>query len=143
MGMLEVDRNKIIADSLELFNQSEEHRKYTVSDLQTYLLLPVEWNTIRIYYSGEKPVGLVTWCWLSPDNSAKFLEGKYHPTPEDHDKDKRHGKELWGMELIAPHGHTRQVLRAINNECVETYGESEVHWRRFHDRTRKHKRKFN
>lgn len=141
--MIIVDKNKVIADSLSLFSKSEDHQRYTVSDLQTYLLLPVQYNTIRLYYTGDTPVGLVTWCWLSPENSEKFLADNYHPTPDDHDKDKRHGKELWGMELIAPHGHVRQVLRAINKECVETYGESEVHWRRFHDRTRKHKRKFN
>lgn len=141
--MIIVDKNKVIADSLYLFNESEDHQKYTVRDLQTYLLLPVEYDTIRLYYTDDRPVALVTWCWLSPENSQKFLADSYHPTPEDHDKDYRHGKELWGMELIAPHGHVRQVLRAINNECVNTYGESEVHWRRFHDRTRKHKRKFN
>lgn len=140
--MRTVDRNKIIVDSLYLFNQSDSHRLYTVADLQTYLLTPVKYNTIRVYYAGEEPVGLITWCWLTPNDSRLFLENKYHPSEDDHDKDSRDGKELWGMELIAPHGHTRQVLRAIHKEYVQTYGESEVHWRRFHDRTRKHKRKF-
>jgi hemolysin-activating ACP:hemolysin acyltransferase len=132
----------MLADALRLFNQSEAHRDYTVADLQTYLLLPAEYETIRVYYSGESPVGLVTWCWMTPENSQKFLDGKYHPSPQDHDHALSEGKELWGMEFIAPYGHTRQVMREIKKVCLEKYGESDVHWRRFYSKDQKRKRKF-
>lgn len=140
--MIALNYDKAVSDGLSLFNMSEGHRAYTVSDLQTYLILPIKYNTIRLYYRDDQPIGLVTWCWLSEENSNLFLNGKYHPTEEDHDSTKRTGKELWGMELIAPYGDARRIMRLIRSECLETYGMSDVHWRRFHDQTRKRKRKF-
>ena len=64
----------------------------------------------------DKPVGLVTWCWMSSTNSSNFLQDNYHPSEEDFQFDDVEGKELWGLELIAPYGHTRQVMRLIYNE---------------------------
>ena len=140
--MIELDYDKAVSDGLSLFNLSDSHRNYTVRDLQTYLILPIKYNTIRIYYRDDQPVGLVTWCWLSKENSKLFLDGKYHPTEEDHDITKSANKELWGMEFITPYGDARQVTRLLRILFVELYGPSDVHWRRFHDQTKKRKRKF-
>ncbi len=139
---MNLEYNKAVADGIYLFSQSDKHRTYTVSDLDTYLLLPIKYNRIRYYYSSGTPVGLITWCWMSRDSSAKFLQDRYHPTPEDYADDTREDKELWGLEFISTDGQARRMMRLIKQELVETYGHSKVHWRRFYDRTTKRQRKF-
>lgn len=140
--MQEINMDSLLADALHLFNLSPIHRRYTVEDLQTYLLLPVKYDTLRIYYQDGKPVGLVTWCWMTEENGRAFLNDQYHPTKEDHDFDLSEGKELWGMEFITPHGHAKQVMKLIKQACLDLYGHSDVYWRRFSNRQHKRRGKF-
>ena len=137
-----ISREAMLADALDLFYLSLPHRRYTVADLQTYLMLPLRYNTLRVYYLDDVPVGLVTWCWMTEENGKAFLQDKYHPTPEDHDSSLRDGKQLWGVEFITPYGHARPVMNQIKQECVETYGQSDIYWRRFSNRTHKRRGKF-
>ena len=90
----------------------------------------------------DKPVGLVTWCWMSSSNSSKFIQGNYHPSEEDFKYDDIEGKELWGLEFIAPYGHTKQVMRLIYDEVGKTYGKQPVNWRRSHSRDKRRTKRF-
>jgi hemolysin-activating ACP:hemolysin acyltransferase len=135
-------REQLIAYSIELFLQSPSHKRWSIGSLETYLLLPIKYNRLRVYMEKDKPVGLVTWCWMSSTDSSNFLQDNYHPSEEDFQFDDVEGKELWGLELIAPYGHTRQVIRLIYNEIGETYGKQPVNWRRFHSRDKQRTKRF-
>jgi len=135
-------KEKIVLDGLLLFSKSDYHKHYTVEDLEKYLLYPAEKNSIRVFYRNKEPVGLVTWCWLSKDNAKRFLSDNYHTSLDDYDPALREGKDLWGMEFIAPYGDTRKIMSLVRKECLDTYGETTVHWRRFHDRSTERKGRF-
>lgn len=141
---MHIDRYKAVVDGIGLFNEGDTHSKYTLTELNTYLLLPIEYNRIRFYYQDDKPIGLITWCWLSPTQSTLFLEDKYQPTPEDYQRENPgEGYLLWAIEFIAPFGHTRKVIRNISKEHKELYGTTaQVHFRRFYDRQTLHRRTF-
>jgi hemolysin-activating ACP:hemolysin acyltransferase len=134
-----IDKYKIVVDSISLMSIVEPYSNYTTNDIISYLLLPIEYNKIRIYYEGDKPIGLITWCWLSTTKSDLFLQDEYTPTKEDFALDT--SDKLWGFEFIAPYGHARQMMRAIRKTTKEVYKTNNiVHFRRSYDRHKLHKR---
>ena len=136
-----IDKYKAVVDGISLLQLGDTHLTYTPSEVNTFLLLPIEHNKIRLYYEGDKVVGLITWCWLSTTKSNLFLNDEYVPTKEDYRQDT--SDDLWGMEFIAPFGHTRKMMRAIRKTTTELYGTTnEVHFRRFYNRNKLHKRMF-
>tara|TARA_B110000093_G_scaffold69783_1_gene75729 strand:+ start:2555 stop:2977 length:423 start_codon:yes stop_codon:yes gene_type:complete len=140
---LNIDRYKAVGDGIELLTKGDTHSKYTPREVITYLLLPINNNRIRIYYIDDKPIGLVTWCWLSPTKASLFLEDRYSPTDDDYKLENPEGDyQLWGIEFIAPYGHPLKVMRAIRQEHKELYGTTQVHFRRFYNRQKIHRRKF-
>jgi len=139
-----IDKYTAVLDGMELFNEGDIHSKYTLEELHTYLLLPISYNRIRIYYQESKPIGLITWCWLSPTQSNLFLTDEYQPVAEDYQRENP-GNDylLWGIEFIAPYGHTLKMMRAVRREHKELYGTTtQVHFRRFYDRQKLHRRTF-
>jgi len=138
------DKYRSVVDGIELFNEGDMHSKYTLEELNTYLLLPITYDRIRLYYQDDKTIGLITWCWLSPTQSNLFLNDEYQPVAEDYQRENPKGDYvLWGIEFIAPFGHTRKLMRAVRNEHTELYGTTTtVHFRRFYDRNKLHKRTF-
>lgn len=136
-----IDKYKAVVDGINLLQLGETHLTYTPSEVNTFLLLPIEHDKIRFYYEGDKVVGLITWCWLSTTKSNLFLKDEYVPTEKDYKQDT--SDDLWGMEFIAPFGHTRKMMRSIRKTTTELYGTAnQVHFRRFYNRNKLHKRMF-
>ncbi len=111
------------------------------SDVYRYLIAPIKYNRIRLYYQEDKPIGLVTWCWLSKEDGQRFLNNDYYITESDYVSDTN--EELWGIELLAPYGNARQVFSLIRKEHTNVYGSNEkVNWRRLHEPSKRHTREF-
>lgn len=138
-----IDKYKAVLDGLRLLEVGDTHSKYTPQEIISYLLYPIKHNRLRLYYIDNKPIGLCTWCWLSPTKANLFLNDKYTPTEEDYSLENPGGDyQLWGIEFIAPYGHTRKMMRTLRNEHKELYGTTKVHFRRFYDRNKLHRRTF-
>jgi|TARA_R110000787_G_scaffold151283_1_gene265141 hemolysin-activating ACP:hemolysin acyltransferase len=138
---MQIDNNKALADGLELFKNSKWHKVYNVDDVYRYLIAPIKYNRIRLYYQEDKPIGLVTWCWLSKEDGQRFLNNDYYITESDYVSDTN--EELWGIELLAPYGNARQVFSLIRKEHTNVYGRNEkVNWRRLHEPSKRHTREF-
>lgn len=138
---MKIDTGKALEDGLSLFRQSKWHKSYNVDDIHRYLISPLKHNRIRLYYRQGMPVGLVTWCWLSKENGQKFLDNSYYITEDDYISDKN--EEFWAIELIAPHGDVRQIMRLIREEHEAVCGRNEkVNWRRLHAPNVRHTRKL-
>lgn len=138
-----IDKYKAVLDGLRLLEVGDTHSKYTPQEIISYLLYPIEHNRLRLYYIDNRPIGLCTWCWLSPTKANLFLNDKYTPTEEDYSLENPGGDyQLWGIEFIAPYGHTRKMMRTLRNEHKELYGTTKVHFRRFYDRNKLHRRTF-
>ena len=138
-----IDRYKAVGDSIELLTKGDTHSKYTPREVINYLLLPINNNKIRLYYVDDNPIGLVTWCWLSPNKATLFLNDRYAPTDADYQLENPDGDyQLWGIEFIAPYGHTMKMMRTIRQEHKELYGTTQVHFRRFYNRNKLHRRTF-
>ena len=126
-----IDNSKAIADGLKLFINSNSYSRYRLEDINTYLILPIYNNRIRIFYQEEKPIGLITWCWLTKEKANKFLQYKYDPVEEDYKDTEINNKQLWCLDFISTKGKAKQL-----------YGKNKVHWRRFSNPTKEHKKEF-
>tara|TARA_R110001583_G_scaffold80504_2_gene216101 strand:- start:141 stop:560 length:420 start_codon:yes stop_codon:yes gene_type:complete len=139
---VELDYNKAVADGLNLFIESPSHYKYNLFDIDTYLMLPIINNRIRIFYQENTPIGLITWCWLTEDKAQKFLRYEYDPKQEDYEDIDRENKQLWGLDFISTTGKAKTMMSSVRKEHKELYGSTKVHWRRFSDPTKTHKKEF-
>ena len=138
---MQIDNNKALADGLELFRQSKWHKVYNVEDIYRYLIAPIKHNRITLYYQEDKPIGLVTLCWLDKDSSKNLLKNKYYITEDDYITDDK--EELWGIEFVTPYGHARQVMYMISKQHHTKYKRKEkVNWRRLHDPDKRHTKEF-
>ena len=68
---------------------------------------PVMLDQFRIYRRGSRPVGLVTWAWLSPEAEAAHLAGERPIAAEEW----RGGDRLWYPDFVAPFGDLREIVR--------------------------------
>ena len=136
-----VDYNKALDDARFLFLRSEHHKNFDSNELYSYLVLPCKKNAIRLYYREGKPIGLVTWCWLTPEKAEDFVNFEYLLLESDYEK--REGTELWGLDFITPYGDARKVFSLIKEEYKNVYGEeTKVKWRRAKDPLKVHERKL-
>jgi hemolysin-activating ACP:hemolysin acyltransferase len=138
--MLQMDKSKLVLDSLYLFNQSAHHREYTLAQFNEELIFPLVQDKIRVFYDGDKPVSLVTWCWFSTEQADLFMQHLFTPSENDYSLD--YGDQLWGLHFIAPYGHVRQTMRNMKNTFAHLYGKNtEVRWPRLHTPDKVVKRK--
>ena len=139
-----LDYNTAIADGLSLFINSVSHKRYTLADINTYLVLPIKNNRVRIFYNQEGvPVGLITWCWLTEDKAQKLLKYEYNPVQEDYEDTDIEDKQLWGLDFISTTGKARQMIALLKKEHLQVYGKAPIaRWRRFSDPTKTHKKEF-
>ena len=138
---MQINNDKALADGLELFRQSKWHKVYNVEDIYRYLIAPIKYKRISLYYQGDKPIGLVTWCWLDKQSGKDLLSNKYYITENDYISDDK--EELWGIEFVTPYGHARRVMSLIREQHHNTYKRKEkVNWRRLHDPDKRHTKEF-
>ena len=136
---------KAVLDSLFLFNQSPDHRIYTLVEFNHYALFPIMHDKARLFYEDDKPVGLVTWAWLTPEEGEAFLSETWVPDEEVYKRPNEIGSrlDLWGIEFIAPYGHALQVMRGMRQHSLQHLGQHvPAHWRRLRQPDKLHKRRF-
>ncbi len=138
---MKINYSTALSHGIELFRQSKWHKNYNVEDIYRYLVSPIEHNRIRLYYEYDKPIGLVTWCWLDKQAGKDFLQGQYYITEDDYVEDSK--EELWGIEFITPYGDARQVMSLILKYHKDLYQRQEkINWRRLHEPAKRHTREF-
>ncbi len=134
-----------VLDSLFLFNQSEDHRLYTLVEFNHYCLFPLLNNKARLFYDGDRPVGFVSWAWLTKEEADQFLGEQWLLGEEVHKRpdvvDARY--QLWGIDFITPYGHSTQVMRKMISHAHLLYNQRvKVHWRRLKQPEKIHIKEF-
>ena len=137
--------HKAVVDCLYLFNQSEDHRLYTLSEFNHYCIFPLLHKKARLFYDGDKPVGYVSWAWLTEDEVEKFLSQMWVPSEDVWKRpdiiDDRY--QLWGIDFIAPYGHSTKVMRGMMKHSQTILGKRvPAHWRRFKQPDTVHTKEF-
>ena len=136
---------KAVLDSLFLFNQSEDHRLYTLIEFNHYCLFPLIHSKARLFYNGDKPIGFVSWAWLTAEEAEDFLSERWMPSEEVHQRpdiiDDQY--QLWGIDFISPYGHSTKVMRGMMQHSQSTLGKRvPARWRRFKQPDKVHQKEF-
>ncbi|MDE1147151.1 MAG: toxin-activating lysine-acyltransferase [Azospirillaceae bacterium] len=80
-----------------LLTQSPLHRQLKVADLEWLVMPPLLAEQYRIFRDGTKPVGVVTWAYLSEEAEGRLLSGQ-RPQVADW----KSGDRCWIIDLVAP-----------------------------------------
>ena len=136
---------KAVLDSLFLFNQSPDHRLYTLVEFNHYCLFPLIHQKARLFYNGDKPIGFVSWAWLTEEEAQDFLSERWMPSEEVHKRpdviDDQY--QLWGIDFIAPYGHSTKVMRGMMKYSQSVLGQRvPANWRRFKHPDKIHTKEF-
>lgn len=136
--------DKATLDGLYLFNQSPDHRMYTLVEFNHYYILPLLHSKVQLFYEKHMPVGLCTWCWFTEDEAKQFLAEALEPSEEHYSRpDDNTQYQLWGIEFIAPYGHARSVMRGMRDFQKRQRRKTEkVRWRRLKSPDTEIRRKF-
>ena len=136
---------KAVLDTLYLFNQSPDHRIYTLVEFNTFATFPILHEKCRLFYDGSDPIGFVSWVWLTEQEGDDFLAERFVPAEETYKRpnDLSANLNLWGVEFIAPFGHARHVMRSMRQYSQNVLGQKEpAHWRRLKQPDRLHRKGF-
>ena len=138
------NRNTVL-DCLRLFNKSEDHRLYTLAEFHSYGLFPLLYKKARLFYDGDQPIGFVSWAWLTAEEATEFLSEMWIPDeavwkrPDIVDDQ----YQLWGIDFIAPYGHTTKVMRGMMKHSQTVLGQRvPANWRRFKSPDKIHTKEF-
>ena len=139
------NKQKAVIDSLFLFNQSDDHRLYTLVEFSHYCLFPIIHDKCRLFYNNDKPVGFVSWAWLTEEEASEFLSERWMPGEDvwmrSDTVDDRY--QLWGIDFITPYGHSLSVMRDMMRHSQSVLGKRvPAHWRRFKQPDRIHTKEF-
>jgi len=88
----------MLGEIIWLLNQSPVHRHFSISDLDWIVAPAVGLGQYRVFRSGEKPVGVAFWAFVSDDTDGKLQKGEGRIRPDEW----KNGENLWLIELIAP-----------------------------------------
>ena len=140
-----MDLQKAVLDSLYLFNQSPDHRIYTLVEFNHYCIFPLLHQKAQLFYDGTKPKGFVSWAWLTDEEAHNLLQERWVPDEEVYQRPDKITDELqlWGIEFIAPFGGTLKVMRGMMEHSQTILGKRvSAHWRRLKQPDVVHKKEF-
>jgi cytolysin-activating lysine-acyltransferase len=137
-------RNTVL-DCLYLFNQSDDHRLYTLVEFNNYCLFPLIYKKARLFYDGDQPIGFVSWAWFTTEEAEDFLSERWMPDEKVWSRpdiiDDQY--QLWGIDFIAPFGHTTKVMRGMMKYSQTELGRRvPANWRRFKSPDKIHTKEF-
>lgn len=104
-------RHELIGELTTLLMASPLHRRLYLYEIAEYFLAALDHNQFRIYRRGGLCVGFVSWAYLTPEIYAKSATGNYFLKYEDW----KAGDCLWVVDLIAPFGDGKMIIRELRN----------------------------
>ena len=106
---------------------SPYHRRLPVAYLNRVIEASFRHGQLKMYYNfrGE-PIGYIVWAYLDELSESQILEsGQW----DVHISEWNEGKSLWIVDLLAPFGHARMILRDFRINLVQE--EKSVRFLRF------------
>ena len=106
-----VPSTAILGEMAWLYSMSELHRKWAIGSIHQWLLPAIMHKQYRLYHVGKKPVGLVTWAWMSKDVETAYVRNTASLQP----KDWKSGDHGWILDYIAPFGDAKRIASDLKN----------------------------
>lgn len=105
----------VLGDVLFLMLHSPLHRGWPIMLTEVNILPPIQHKQFRLYHDEKgRPIGFVSWAWLSNEVEKEYATGTYRLKP----KDWVSGDNAWIIDFIAPFGHVMAVRKHLRRERV-------------------------
>ncbi len=95
----------LIGEMVWLYSMSELHRDWPIHAIHHWIMPAIKHSQLRVYRKGSRPVGLVTWAWMSEDVEAAYVRNVLNLKPEDW----KSGNRGWILDYIAPFGDAFRI----------------------------------
>lgn len=115
--LTEAKKFQILGEVTSLMMASSLHENYRIRDVNNNIIPALQLNQFRIYKIGNKPIGFVSWAYLSDDIENKFTSEPIFLELEDWHS----GDNLFFMDFMAPFGHARQIIQDLRDNIFQNY----------------------
>lgn len=96
----------MLGEIIWLLNQSPVHRHFSISDLDWIVAPAVGLGQYRVFRTGDKPIGVAFWAYVSSETDDKLKKGEGRLRPDEW----KNGKNLWLIELVAPFANAQNKM---------------------------------
>jgi hemolysin-activating ACP:hemolysin acyltransferase len=97
------------AEVMWLLSQSARHKALPVSELQSFVMAPLQLGQCRLFHVDGKPAGAALWAFVGEAADQRLRSGAMRLEAQEW----RSGDRLWLVDLIAPFGQGPQMLREL------------------------------
>lgn len=98
---------QILGEVTYLMSASSIHKYFWVIDINNSMLPAIELNQYRIYDNKNRPIGFVSWAYLSNEIEEKYISSPTILKLEDW----KSGDNWFFVDFIAPFGHKQKYSR--------------------------------
>ncbi len=103
--------HQLIGEIMQIWLAVKTHRNSSLLEFERSVFLPIHHNQFRIYKRNGKPIGFVSWAYLTAELGEQYIKGKFDFKPEYWNI----GEELWFIDFITPFGDARAVVSDLRN----------------------------
>lgn len=114
----------VLGSIVAVMMRQREYLHYRIADLAAWVRPAVELRQAKaLFCSRGRPLGYITWAWLTDELSARFAAGE---APLLRPEEWNGGTHLWVMDLVALDRSLGVVIAALRSDS-EFRGHP-VHW---------------
>lgn len=100
-----VPSSALLGEMVWLYSMSKMHRDWPIGSIHQWLLPALMHKQFRVYHQEAKPIGLVTWAWMSKDVETAYVRNPRSLQP----KDWKSGDRGWLLDYIVPFGDAFRI----------------------------------
>lgn len=125
---------RVTAEVLSLMQRSAVHCDWAPEALLAWIWPPIMHGQCLLFRDQQgSAVAYASWAFVSDDAHQALKTSARALTLEEWNS----GTNIWVIDLIAPYGHVRQVVRRMKQEaCRHGLAGKAVHWTRRYVRRR-------
>ena len=104
--------SEVLGEVTWLMSQSPVHKRMFIEDIEWLVMTPVLLNQFRLYYSEDRPVGVVLYARVDTDTAAVLSAGTNRLRPQDWTS----GDTIWVVEVISPFGAAQEMVDELKEQ---------------------------
>ena len=94
-----------------LYMHASSHKHLFLTDVEWMIIPPMTLNQYKLYMKEEAPLAYASWAFVDEETEKRLLSGRVRLAP----KDWKSGERLWLIDLVAPFGGGKDVLKDIRD----------------------------
>jgi cytolysin-activating lysine-acyltransferase len=94
-----------------LYMHASSHKHLFLTDIEWMIIPPMALNQYKLYMKEDAPLAYASWALVDEETENRLLSGRIRLAP----KDWKSGDRLWLIDLVAPFGGGKDVLKDIRD----------------------------